>query len=106
MIEMAAGGVGVVGDEDVAGLDAIKAEMSELGFDRLGHAANEGRKPDADGDGLAVGSEEPGGEVERLVDDHVVGGAHEVRLHLLGHGNDAVRTISVTTGSAVRRLVS
>ncbi len=30
VIEMAAGGVGVVGDEDVAGLDAVLAEMLEL----------------------------------------------------------------------------
>src|SRR5262249_14965728 len=34
--------------------------------------------------------EQAGGEVERLVDDHVVGGAHEVGLHFLGHGEHAV----------------
>ena len=34
--------------------------------------------------------EQAGGEVERLVDDDVVGGAHEVGFHFLGHRNDAV----------------
>ena len=34
--------------------------------------------------------EQAGGEVERLVDDDVVGGAHEVGLHFLGHRDDAV----------------
>ena len=34
--------------------------------------------------------EQPGGEIERLVDDDVVGRAHEVRLHFLRHGDDAV----------------
>ena len=37
-----------------------------------------------------VRREQADGEVERLVDDHVVGGAHEVGLHLLGHRDDAV----------------
>jgi hypothetical protein len=37
-----------------------------------------------------VAGEQAGGEIERLVDDDVVGGAHEVGLHLLGHRDDAV----------------
>ena len=90
VIEVAAGGVGVVGDEDVAGLHVLDAEMLDLGLDRLGHAADEHRQPEADRHGLALGREQPGGEIERLVDDHVVGGAHEVGLHFLGHGDDAV----------------
>src|SRR4029077_13065133 len=34
--------------------------------------------------------EQAGGEVQRLIDDHVVGRAHEVGLHFLGHGEHAV----------------
>src|SRR5262249_1740061 len=102
---------------------AVAAEMPELRLDRLGHAANEGRKADADRNGLAVGREQPCREVERLVDDHVIGGAHEVRLHFLGHGDDAVahdlgdnriglalallkRRVHGDNSSSTRRLVS
>ncbi len=89
VIEVAAGRVGVVGDEDVAGMD-VGAEMLQLRLDRLGHAADEHRQADADRDRLARSGIEAGGEIQGLVDDHVVGGAHEVRLHFLGHGDDAV----------------
>src|SRR6185503_7049139 len=53
-------------------------------------AADEARQAHADRHRPAVGGEQAYGEVERLVDDHVVGGAHEVRLHFLGHGEHAV----------------
>src|SRR5262249_26761110 len=66
------------------------AEMPDLGPDRLRHAADEHRQPDADRDGLALRREQTGGEVECLVDDDVVSGAHEVGLHFLGHRDDAV----------------
>ena len=82
--------IGIVGDVDVARLDIGEPEMPDLGLHGLGHAADEHRQPDADRDGLALRGEQPGGEVERLVDDHVVGGAHEVGLHFLGHRDDAV----------------
>ena len=39
---------------------------------------------------LPLRVEQADGEVERLVDDHVVGRAHQVGLHLLGHGDEAV----------------
>ena len=90
VVEMAAGEIGIVGDVDVAGTDVFGAEMLDLGLHRLGHAADEHRQPDADGDGLAPWREQAGGEIERLVDDDVVGGAHEVGFHFLGHRNDAV----------------
>src|SRR5262249_30347305 len=64
--------------------------MRDLRLHGVRHAADEARQADADRHGVAVGGEQTGGEVERLVDDHVVGGAHQVGLHLLGHGDDAV----------------
>ena len=90
VIEVAAGEVGIVGDVDVARPHVLAAEMSDLGLHGLRHAADEHRQPDADGDRLAFGGEQAGGEIERLVDDDVVGGAHEVGLHFLGHRDDAV----------------
>src|SRR5262249_30057459 len=87
---MAAGEIGIVGDVDVARPDVASAEMLDLGLDRLRHAADEHWQPDADRDGLASRREQTGGEVERLVDDDVVGGAHEVGLHFLSHRDDAV----------------
>jgi hypothetical protein len=41
-------------------------------------------------DRVALRVEQPDREVERLVDDHVVGGAHQVGLHLLGRGDETV----------------
>src|SRR5215813_2710498 len=87
---MAAGEIGIVGDVDVARPDVASAEMLDLGLDRLRHAADEHRQPDADRDGLASRREQAGGEVERLVNDDVVSGAHEVGLHFLSHRDDAV----------------
>ena len=90
VVEMAAGEIGVVGDVDVAGLDALAAEMADLRLHGLGHAADEHRQPDADRDAFAFRREQAGGEIERLVDDGVVGGAHEVGFHFLSHRDDAV----------------
>ena len=64
--------------------------MRDLRLHRLGHPADEHRQADADRDRLALWREQAGGKIERLVDDDVVGGAHEVRFHFLRHGNDAV----------------
>ena len=89
VVEVAAGDVAVIGYQDVARLDVI-AEMGELGLQCLGHAADEHREAETDGDRLSALGEQPGGEVERLVDDHVVGRAHEVGLHLLGHRDDPI----------------
>ncbi len=90
VIEVAAGEIGIVGDVDVARPHVLSAEMPDLRLDRFRHAADEHRQPDADGDGLALGGEQAGGEIERLVDDDVVGGAHEVGFHFLGHRDHAV----------------
>ena len=90
VIEVTAGEVGIVGDVDVARPDILAAEMLDLRLHRLRHAADEHRQPDADGNRLAFGGEQAGGEIERLIDDDVVGGAHEVGLHFLGHRDDAV----------------
>src|SRR6266850_1753151 len=37
MVEMAARGVGVVGDENVAGLDSLLSEVPEVGLHLFGH---------------------------------------------------------------------
>ena len=90
MIEMAAGDVGVVGQQDVARFETVGTEMSDLCLHGFRHAADEHRQAEADRDRVAVLGEQADGEVQRLIDDHVVGGAHEVDLHLLGHRHDAV----------------
>ena len=90
VVEVAAGQIGIVGDVDVAGPHGLASEMPDLRLHGLRHAADEHRQADADGDSLALGREQAGREIERLVDDDVVGGAHEVGLHFLGHRDDAV----------------
>ena len=89
VVEMAAGDIGVVGQQNIARPDIV-AEMAQLRLHRFRHAADEHRQAEPDRDRLALRGEQPDGEVERLVHDHVVGGAGEVGLHLLGDGDDAV----------------
>ena len=48
MIEMAAGDIGIIGDENVAIMDILKTVMIDLGFHRLSHAANEHWQAKAD----------------------------------------------------------
>jgi hypothetical protein len=64
--------------------------MPQLGLHGLAHAANEHRQPEADRDCVAGGIEQADGEIERLIDDHVVGGAHQVRLHLFGDADERI----------------
>ena len=64
--------------------------MVDFGFDGVGHAPNEAGQPQPNGDRLACGGVQAHGEIERLINDHVVGGAHEVDLHLLGDSKNAV----------------
>jgi hypothetical protein len=90
MVEMAAGEVRIIRDVDVALAHVLLAELLDLGFDGLRHAADEHRQAEPDGHGVAIGREEPDGEVERFVDDHVVGRPHEIGLHLFGHGEHAI----------------
>ena len=90
VVEVAAGEIRIVGDVDIARPNILAAEMLDLGLHRLRHAADEHRQPDADGNRLAFGGEQAGGEIERLIDDDIVGGAHEVGLHFLGHRDDAI----------------
>src|SRR5262245_15319568 len=87
---MAAGEIGIVGDVDVARPDVASADMLDLGLVPVRRAAEDDWQPDAARDGLASRGEQTGGEVERLVDDDVVSGAHEIGLHFLSHRDDAV----------------
>ena len=45
VVEMAAGDVGVVGEQDVAGIEIFQAVVRELGLHRVAHAADEHRQP-------------------------------------------------------------
>ena len=90
VVQVAARGVGVVGDQDVARLDVLVAKVPDLGFHRLGHAPDEHGQAQADGDRLTFLGEQAYGEIQRLINDEVVGRAHEVGLHFLGHGKQAV----------------
>ncbi len=90
VVEMAAGGIGVVGDEDVARRHLVEPEMPDLLLHRLGHAANEHRQAEPDRHRLALRREQPGREIQRLIDDDVVCRAHEIGLHLAGNGDDRI----------------
>ena len=90
VVEMTAGDIGVVGDVDVARLHVLDAEMLDLRLHGFGHATNKHGQPDTDRYGLAFRREEAGGEIQGLVDDNIVGGAHEIGLHLFRHRNDSI----------------
>ena len=76
------------------------AEVRELGLDRSPMPRmNIGRPRPIDTVSPSA-VEQADGEVERLVDDHVVGGAHEIGLHLFGHREHAVaHDLGRATGS-------
>src|ERR1700743_1888117 len=65
-------------------------ETRDLGLDRVAHTADEHRQSKADRNGVAITIKEPNREVERFIDDHVVGCPHQIGLHLLGRGDEAV----------------
>lgn len=91
---MAAGGVGVVGDQNVPGFDADArsnfGKMLAHRLDGVRHAADERGQAQADGNRFARSGEQAGGEIQGLVDDRVVGGSGEIDLHLFGHRHHAV----------------
>src|ERR1017187_6104757 len=64
--------------------------MPDLSLDCLTHPANKHGQADADRNSITVAIEEADSEIERLVDDHVVRGPHQIGLHLLGRGDEAV----------------
>ena len=84
MIEMAAHGVTIVGEQNVAGLDIFLAPESDLRLDRIRQAADKHRQTQAYGHGVAVGIEQTDGEILSFVDDRVIRRAHQVGLHLAG----------------------
>src|SRR6266540_628522 len=90
VVEVATGDVSIIGQKDVAGIEVFYAVVLELGFDGIAHAADEHRQSESDRKGVALRIEEADGKIERLVDDHVVGGAHQIRLHLLGCGDETI----------------
>ena len=90
VVQMAAGGVGVVGDQDVARLDVLEPKclifaLTVSDMPRM----NIGRPRPIETVSPFVG-EQADGEVQRLVDDEVVGRARQVGLHLLRHGEQTV----------------
>ena len=73
VIEVASRRVGVVRDQDVAGLDAFESVVLDLGFDRFRHTTDKHRQAETDRNRVAVGREQPDREVEGLVDNEIVG---------------------------------
>src|SRR5262249_57576458 len=57
VIEMTAHRVTIIGEQDVARFDVFLAPESDLGFDRIGEAADEHWQTQADGNRIAVGVE-------------------------------------------------
>ena len=90
MVQVTSGDVGVVGQQDVTRMDVLDAVMFELRLDGLRHAPDEHRQSKPDRDRFALWCEQPDREVECFIDDHVVGGAHQVGFHFLCDGNHAV----------------
>ena len=84
VIQVAAHHLRIVGEENIARLDVLLAPVAKLRLDRIRQAADEHRQPEPDGNGVAVGVEKADGEILGLIDDHVIGRAHEIGLHLIG----------------------
>ena len=81
---MAAHHLRIVGQENVAGVNILFTPMLELRLDRIRQPTDKHRQAEADGNRVTVGIEQANGEILGLIDDHVVGGAHEIGLHLIG----------------------
>ena len=90
MVQVGASDVGVVGQQNVAGVDVVQPPVLDFGLDHIAHAADEHGQPQANRQGLTLAVEQTHGEVQRLVNDHVVGRAHQHRLHLFGGRDQAV----------------
>ena len=90
VVQVGTSDVGVVGQQNVAGVDVVQPPMVDLGLDHVAHAADEHGQPQANRQGLALPVEQTHGEVQGFVNDHVVGRAHQHRLHLFGGRNQAV----------------
>ena len=90
VVKVRAGGVGVVGEQDVVRVDAIDAPVRQLGLDDIAHAANEGGQTEANRQRVPARVKQADGEIERLVNNHVVRGAHQHRFHFFGGGDQAI----------------
>ena len=84
VIEMAAHGVTIIGEQNVAGLDVFLTPELDFRLDRVRQSADEHRQTQADGDRVAVGVEQSDGEILSFVNNRVVRSAHQVGLHLAG----------------------
>ena len=84
---MAAHGVTIIGEQDIARLDVFLAPELDFCLDRVRQAADEHRQAQADGDRVAVGVKKPDGEILGFVNNRVVRRAHQVGLHLAGDGD-------------------
>src|SRR6516165_1605175 len=75
----------VIGDDDVAGREALPAVAPHAVGDDDAEIGDEMRHPaDVLADQLAGGIDQRGAEVAHLVDHHVVGGALQIDRHLVG----------------------
>ena len=87
VVEVGAAKVGVVEDDDVAG---VEVEALEGSGDGGGHGAEVDGDVGGLGDHVAVGVKEGAGEVLALLDVGGEAGAAEGDAHLLGHGGEEV----------------
>ena len=85
----AAGGVGVVHNVEVAGVDAA-VELAEDGADGAWEGTDVEGDGEAHGDGLPVAVGEGGGEVHGVLDDAGVSGAEDGECHLVDEGVEGV----------------
>ena len=91
VVEVLAGDRLVVGDDDVARLEALGAVALHAVDDDDAEVGDEVRDAaDILRDQLALGVEQRGAIVAHLVDHHVVGGALQVGRHLVGDGGQRV----------------
>ena len=90
VVEVTAGDVSIVGQQHVAILNLVVTKMGNHAFDRVAHASDEHGQTNANRHRVACTIKDAHGEIQGFVNDHVVGGSHEVGLHLLGRSHHAI----------------
>ena len=90
MIEVRTRYVSVVGNQDIARLEVVEAEVLNARLHCFRHASDEHRKTETDGHSAPVSCVDSHGEIERFVNNWVVSSTRKVGLHLLGNGNNTV----------------
>ena len=98
---MHAAAVRIVGDDDIAFLDALMWDFLRCCLEHQRHAADLRRIEFGDTDHLAPGVAEAAGEIHALVEDRRIGGLHHRQAHLAANRNQ--RGIDDVHGDHVHR---